>query len=488
LLHVISPPRLRRLVLAALPLLTLTLSADGCSHDAGTGRRVTADTVVATFDPLDVASRTLTLSPRPHGIAGALSWYFDVLDVENHRLAGVKTRWQSSNPAVVTPLFSDVNTRTSDGLRETAVDLRALAAGDAVVTGTVVGAMTKDGLPVTVTLNVHATGPAVSIATISPPVQAGLVDPDPQRRALGRDLVSLAGVAFDAAGERVVGAKLNWACLGDAAGAEFATSVGLGQWSGAGCTTSATDAGGPYVSVRGYRSGTFAFGVSLDGAPEVSALATIVFLDPGSDAGVHLELDPPALAVVVGGQRPISGVLVGADGGRYPAASLTLASHDAAVADSAGTTVTGIASGALPGQAASTTFTASAGPLAAQLDVTVYRPPATVVVTPALTLAPATRGMVAATLVDTDGVTLIPAAATTLTWSTPDPTVATVTATGAGDTATIDALAPGMTAVLVTTGEGVVGTAPLTVGTPDGIGGAGGSGGPNCAALNAPCP
>jgi len=482
---------LRRGVCRALPLLALFLSlgAGGCSHDAPTGRRVTSDTVVATFDPVDPAYRSLVLSPRPHGVAGALSWHFDVVDVDDNRLDGLKTQWQSSDPAVVTPLFSDVNTRTTNGRWETAVDLRALAPGDAVVTGQVVGARTKDGLPVTVALNVHVTGPGTSLATM-PALPAGLVDPEPHRRALGQDLVAAGAIALDAAGERIVGAKLDWACVGAAADAELAASDSPGHWSGAGCSLATTDAIGPYVYVRGYRAGLFGFRVWLDGAPEVSALVTVAFLDPGADPRVHLELSPPAVATVAGGQRQVTGVLVDGDGARYLASNLSLESRDPAVADHTGDIVMGIVSGDLPGQTASTTFAATAGPLSAELSVVVYRAPASVVVAPALVLAPATQGMVSALLVDTDGVTLIPPDATTLAWSTVDPAVATAAPVGAGDTALIDAVATGMTAVLVTTAEGMVGTSPVTVAGPGDlvVTGGGGAGSLDCPARPAGCP
>jgi hypothetical protein len=457
-------PAVRVRLLAALPLLLAAAATGACDgHNASSGQRVTSQTVAATFDPTDVLYRTVVVSARPHGIAGSGLWYFDVFDVENRRLDGLKTRWQSSDPALVTPLFSDVTTKGSDDMWGTAVDLRALAAGDAVVTGTVVDVKTRDDLPVTVALNVHVTGPGVSLVS-RPALQAGVLDADPHRRALGNDLVALGAVAYDAAGEAIVGAKLNWACLGDAADAEFARSDGPQSWTGAGCAVSTTDADGQYVYVRGHRAGPHGFRVWLDGAPEVSAVGTIVFLDAGT--GAHLELDPPAVALVVGGQRQISGVLVDGDGSRYPAAMMTLESRDVTVADALGNVVEGIASGVVPGQVQSTTFTASAGPLTAQLGVIVYRPPATVIVSPALVLAPGTESMVSAALVDTDGVTLIPASATTLTWSILDPAVATVTAGGAGDTATVGALATGLTDVVVTTAEGVVGAVPLTVELP----------------------
>jgi len=455
--------RVGKRIIGGLLLVLVAGAPGGCDgHNASSGQRVTSQTVAATFDPTDVLSRTVTVSPRPHGIAGSGLWHFDVFDAENRRLDGLKTRWQSSNPAVVTPLFSDVTTKASDEIWETAVDLRALAAGDAVVTGAVVGVQTTDDLPVTVALNVHATGPGVSLLAM-PQLQAGVVDTDPHRRALGTDLVALGAVVYDAAGEPIVGAKLNWVCLGDAADAEFARSDGPQSWTGDGCAVSTTDAVGHYVYVRGHRAGARGFRVSLDGAPEVTAVGTVVFVDAAG--GARLELDPPAVALVVGGQRQISGVLVDVDGSRYPAPVVTLESRDVAVAAAVGNIVEGLASGMVPGQVQSTTFTASAGPLSAQLGVIVYRAPAMVIVWPSLVLAPGTEGMVSAALVDTDGVTLIPPSATTLTWSTLDPAVATVTATGAGDTATIGALATGLTEVRATTAEGAVGAAPLSVET-----------------------
>jgi len=474
LLHALVSSGRRKLVLsfsASCALLALSPLLGGCDgHNADAGQRVTSDTVVATFDPTDVVYRTVTLSPGPHGMAGSGLWHFDVFDVDNKRLDGLKTHWLSSNPAVVTPLFSDVTTKASDVMWETTLDLRAFAAGDAMVTGTVVGAKTKGDLPVTVTLNVHATGPGISITTL-PPVQAGVLNLDPHVRALGEDLIDVAAVPYDAAGERVVGAKLNWTCLGAATDAEFARADGPEKWVGAGCSTYTNDTIGHDVPIRAYHTGAYTFRVSLDGAPEVSALATIVYVD----GSAHLELDPPAVAVVVGGQRRITGVIVDADGSRYPAMSLMLEPHNVAVADRLGDVVTGVASGTVPGQAASTTFTASVGPLTAELGVIVYRPPAMVVVSPALTLAPATQGKVSAALVDTDGITLIPASATTLTWSTLDPSVAT--AVGVADMATVSAVTAGMTEVRVATAEGVMGAAAVTVGTPGGMGGAGGMGG-----------
>jgi hypothetical protein len=84
------------------------------------------------------------------------------------------------------------------------------------------------------------------------------------------------------------------------------------------------------------------------------------------------------------------------------------------------------------------------------------------VVTPDVTLGPGEQATVSAALLDTDGVTVIPPAATTITWTMDDPGVAAVTPTAYQDTATVSALTAGATAVRATTAEGVSAVAAVT--------------------------
>ncbi|HVY38058.1 MAG TPA: hypothetical protein VHM31_08985 [Polyangia bacterium] len=463
------------MVHCGLPLLGALVWA-GChdGHGAPLGQGVTDDTVIARFDPDASVYRQITLSLGPHGAAVPGTWNFDILDVDDNRLAGVKTHWQSSDPKVVNLPAADVTTKATDVMWETELDFQAVGAGDAVVTGTVVGGKTVTGAPLSVTVNVHVTGPAAKVV-VNQPFQANVLNLDPIARSQGRDTISLTAAVTDAAGEPVRGAMVDWTCAGAPSDAEFTTfkdggggSGGSGSIVGAGCAQTSQDFQG--VRVRGYHAGLFGFHVAVDGAPEIGADAEIVFVGEGA----QLELDPPALALVVGGSRQVAGTVVDADGTRYPAGALDLSSHDQAVATAVGNLVRGVASGAAAGQVQSTTMTATlGGSLSAELGVIVYRPPAMVVVSPELTLAPAGQGTVTAKLLDTDGVSVIPTAATTLSWSTDQPAVATAEASSAGDSATVTAVAVGTTQVRATTAEGASGVAQVTVQ-------AGGSGTPGC--------
>lgn len=446
----------------SLPLLAAVIWT-GCNdgHNAAIGQQVTDGTIVATFDPTDIAYRQPVTSLAPRGAPGTGSWRFDIFDADKNRLKGVKTHWVSSDPAVVTLPNPDLTTSATDVMWETELAFTAVGAGDAVLTGTVVGAKTVNDAPVTVTLNVHVTGPGVSIV-LDPQFQAGVLNLDPEARKMGSDTVPIFATVLDAAGERVVGATLDWSCAGSAADAEFTNYGGVDHdVIGAGCTDTSNDVTSQEVTIRAYHTGLFGFHAALHGAPEVSADAGVVFVG----AGARLELDPPSVALVVGGERDVTGTVVDQDGSRYPAGLLDFVSHDVSVVRAvSGQRIRGIASGDAPGQVRTTTVTAALNDtLTAELGVTVYRSPANVLIAPALTLAPGGQGSVTATLVDTDGVTPIPDAATSLTWSSADVGVATVAATASDDTVTVTGVAAGTTEVRATTAEGVAGVGPVTV-------------------------
>ncbi|HEX6315117.1 MAG TPA: Ig-like domain-containing protein, partial [Gemmatimonadaceae bacterium] len=197
-------------------------------------------------------------------------------------------------------------------------------------------------------------------------------------------------------------------------------------------------------AVKGIAEGSVTISAIVDGVVARQPIAV-----KGGKA-TAISISPSAPIINVGQKTQMTAVVLGEDGSPMLNQVVVWSSSNTSVAT---ISATGLASGVATG---TTVITAASGSLSATVTASVTSAPvAQVRVSPgSLTLVDNTQGTVTAEAIDGNGTVL---AGRVVTWSSANPTIATVTNSG-----TVTALSPGST-ILTATIEGKTATLPITV-------------------------
>ncbi|HLB37379.1 MAG TPA: Ig-like domain-containing protein [Gemmatimonadales bacterium] len=365
--------------------------------------RITASVAgfAAGFVDLTVAQAIATVDVTPeqttlNAVGASVQLEIAILDPNGHPVGDASVAWASSD--------TDVATVSPNGL------VSAVGPGEVTVTATVSGDVVQ-----TVTLTV-----GVSIAVTPTVAQVRLTPTPVTLSALGAS-VALTGHAADGAGNDVPGAVLSWASSNDAVATVSASGVVTAVGNGTAIITASSG------------------GVSGTATVTVAQQAAVVAVSPEATT-----------LTALGATAPLAATVRDAGGSVMVGAAIAWASSNAAVATVSGAgVVTAVGNG-------TATITASSDGVSGAATIVVSQVAAGVAVTPATVWLTAlgVTAQLGATVQDANGEGM-PGAA--VTWTSSDPDVATVSATGL-----VTAVGNG-TAIITATSGGVSGTATVTV-------------------------
>jgi len=468
-----SPRSVARVVAAIAPLLCL-LTVSGCGSNDGNTTRTDIDSVL----------KRIEVTPD-HPVNGQAVWAFHAgtdniytiaiipYDVNDRRLAGAFVHVSSSNPAVVSIDEPNLQTEPEDqDVSSSGIAIatcRVGARGDATITVTAEGYHTVDDKPVVGTMAVHVTGPAVRL------------DGTGSSSLVPGSSIEWSLHAYDDAGEETVATAT---CNVPAPAKDI---LRLGPF-GLALNMNIFGLTRSYIPLPDVlQIGGFTSDGSDSPGGDVDIDCTLDNPDAGEKViaihvGDGLSVAPLAASIVVGGKAHF--VARAFTGGLSTDVAATWSSSDTSVAAAASDdpgTFLGVSSGTTPGRTANAVVQAAFNGMTAKAMLTVYRSPARLaidVLSPAdaaggtsVTLDPAGQATFKAVLYDTDGTTIIPLSATSVVWSTDDPTVATVPSNSTDETVVLTAVKPGAARIRATTAEGLQGAFDVVVaGAPAGDG------------------
>lgn len=362
---------------------------------------------------------------------------------------GYSVTLTSSNPSVVRP---NASVMTVGQERWTAVGV-----GQATITATAKGVATLNGAPVVWQKDVIVV-PGQPLGIAVTPASSITLAPNASTN-LTATLITDQGAALNQY-------DFDWSCV--ASGDRVVTFGNTTPDTQCGSSVPSV-AGAPIVVKAGAASGTTTLRVTLDQPQAVgSALANLsqdVTIRVGTGAvPARVSLFPASTEIIAGGTRQLTASVFDAGGNELPNASVTWLTRNTSIATvSASGLVTAVSTGTpttTPSAVVQITARAADG-VEAVSNVTVYRPVSDVAVAlREATLAPNRTTVAQVTLRDDAG-NVIPLSATTITWSSNDPAIATVDQSG-----NVTTLAAGTARIVATTREGANGRATLTVTSP----------------------
>jgi uncharacterized protein YjdB len=289
----------------------------------------------------------------------------------------------------------------------------ATVSGSGLVTGIAPGSAT-----ITATSGSASGSAAVTVSAV--PVASVSISPSPASVIVGHQ-IQLSATPLSATGQPLTGRSVSW--TSGAPGLASVSSTGV---------------------VTGLAVGDAVILATVEGI--VGSVTVTVMPEPIASVTVS----PPSASILVGQTLTLSAIVLDGSGNTVTGAAIAWSTSDGAVATvSSGGVVTGVAAG-------SATITATSGGVSGSATVTVTQPPVDhVVVTPHDPSANAgVLVQFTATLYDAQNNVLT---GRPVTWSTSDPTIVAVDATG---------LAVGLrkgTATITATSEGKSGSTKMTV-------------------------